>query len=100
MARPLDQLQTLLENIEGVSAAYLQAPGAMEYPCIKYERDRSRVIDADNLKFVLFKRYQVVVIDRSPDSAIPDRVEALPFCTLDRFYVVNGLNHWSYTLYF
>ncbi len=101
MARSQQDLQTLLSGIEGVQAAYLQPPSTgMDYPCIKYERDNSWVSRADNLMYLFFKRYQVTVIDRDPDSAIPDLVEALPHTRFDRYYVAANLNHWVYNLYF
>jgi len=72
----------------------------MEFPCIKYERDNSWVSRADNLMYLFLKRYQVTVIDRDPDSAIPDLVEALPHTRFDRYYVAANLNHWVFNLYF
>jgi hypothetical protein len=72
----------------------------MEYPCIKCERDGSRVFRANNLMYLLFKRYQVTVLDREPDSLIPDQVEALPHSRFDRAYAVDGLNHFVFNLFF
>lgn len=100
MARPRTTLQEILSSIEGVVAAYFQPPTVMKYPCIRYNRDGSWVEHADNLKYDVKKRYQVTVIDRDPDSPIPDLVEALPECTFDRWYATDGLNHWVYTIYF
>lgn len=100
MARSREQLQTLLSDLEGVVAAYFQAPTTMEYPCIKYERSNSRAFHADNLLYLLYKRYTVTVIDRDPDSLIPDQVEALPHSRFDRKYVVDGLNHFVFDLFF
>jgi hypothetical protein len=50
--------------------------------------------------YLLFKRYQVTVLDREPDSLIPDQVEALPHSRFDREYVVDGLNHFVFDLFF
>jgi hypothetical protein len=101
MARPRSQLHDILKNLDGVADAYFQAPTTgMQYPCIKYQRSRSLAFDADNLKYLLYKRYTVTVIDRDPDSLIPDQVEALPHSRFDRFYAVEGLNHFVFDLYF
>lgn len=101
MARSQQDLQTLLSEIPGVEGVYMQPPSTgMEYPAIKYERDNSWVSHADNLMYFFLKRYQVTVIDRDPDSAIPDLVEALPHCGFDRYYVAANLNHWVYNMYF
>lgn len=100
MARSPEELQTVLAELEGVEAAYFQPPTKMQFPCIKFERDDSFVSHADNVMYWFLKRYQVTVIDRRPDSAIPDLVEALPHTAFDRFDVTDGLNHWTYNLYF
>lgn len=100
MARSRTELQTLLEAIPGPLAVYFQPPGGMEFPCIRYERDNSWISRADNRVYLFLKRYQVTVIDRDPDSAIPDLVEQLDHCRFDRFYKTEGLNHWVYNLYF
>jgi hypothetical protein len=55
---------------------------------------------ANNLPFRHTKRYQVTVIDRDPDSLIPDKVAALPMCLHNRFFVANNLNHDVFNLYF
>ena len=42
----------------------------------------------------------VTVIDRDPDSDIPNLVAALPTSSFNRFFVADGLNHTVYTIYF
>lgn len=102
MAKPQSELQTLLESLDGVAEVYFQPPGnqVLVYPCIRYERDDSFVRFADNLLYIFKKRYMVTVIDRQPDSPIPDLVEALPYSGFDRSYRSNGLNHFVFNLYF
>jgi hypothetical protein len=102
MARPQSQLHEILVALPGVTDAYFQPKtnDQLEYPCITYTRDDSFVSHADNLKYLLKKRYTVIVIDRNPDSAIPDLVESLPFTKFDRSYVSAGLNHYAFNLYF
>lgn len=99
MAPRLD-LQALLESI--TEHVYFQPPtdSAMQYPCILYSRDASWSEHADNRPYAHMKRYQVTVIDRNPDSALPDQVEELPLCRFDRFYKADGLNHWVFNLFF
>lgn len=97
---PRLQLQTLLEEI--VDHVYFQPPAnvQMEYPCIVYARDNARTQFAGNLPYRFAQRYQVTVIDRSPDSDIPEKVAALPTCIYDRFFAADGLNHDVFSLYF
>lgn len=81
---------------------YFQPPPnvQMEYPAIVYARDYVQVLHADNLPHQKEKRYLVTVMDRDPDSDIPDKVGRLPKCTYDRFYAADGLNHDVFRLFF
>jgi hypothetical protein len=72
----------------------------MEYPAIVYKRDDIRVAFANNFPYRRTNRYSVTVIDRDPDSAIPDEVIELPRCRFSRAFVVNNLYHNVFTLYF
>jgi hypothetical protein len=101
MARPRSELQTTLDMLVDPIPVYWQAPTKMEFPCIKYERgNASDVSFADNVKYALKKGYTVTVIVRDPDSLIPDLVEGLPHCRFDRKFVVDGLHHFVYQLFF
>lgn len=102
MARDRLELQTILEGILGSTNVYFQPPHGknMSYPCIAYERDYEDVQHADNNRYTHYKRYAVTVIDRNPDSDIPDKVGALPMCEFNRFYTADNLNHDVYRLYF
>jgi hypothetical protein len=94
------QLQALLESI--AEHTYFQPPAniQMEYPCIRYARDGSDARFADDRLYKHTKRYQVTVIDRNPDSDLPDQVEVLPLCAMNRTYAVDNLNHWVFILFF
>jgi len=72
----------------------------MKYPCIVYELDNTIAIHADNKPYNLTKRYQVTVIDRNPDSGIPDKIAALPLCSHERSFPADNLNHYIFTLFF
>jgi hypothetical protein len=101
MAPRLD-LQAKLAALLGSTQVYFQPPAnvQMKYPCIVYSRDRAETQFAGNLPYKYAKRYQVTVIDRDPDSLIPDKVAALPTCVHSRFYTADGLNHDVFDLYF
>ena len=95
------QLQELLETF-GAAKVYFQPPASikLEYPAIIYARNYANTLFADNSTYRNTKRYQVMVIDRNPDSLIPDKVAALPMCLFDRHYVADNLNHDVFNLYF
>lgn len=96
------ELQTLLETILGSRNVYFQPPAnvQMQYPCIVYNRDNADTKFAGNKPYRNVKRYQVTVIDRNPDSVIPDKIAALPMCSFNRFFTADNLNHDVYTLFF
>lgn len=96
------QLQSLLEGILGSEHVYFQPPATveLEYPCIVYHRDRADTEYADDIPYVRTKKYQVTVIDRNPDSVIPDNVAKLPLCNSSRFYTAFNLNHDVFDLYY
>lgn len=101
MAQRLE-LQALLENILGSENVYFQPPNnvSMLYPSIVYQRDFYDIRHADDISYKSQKRYQVTVIDRDPDSVIPDKIAALPTCSFDRFFIADNLNHSVFNLFF
>lgn len=102
MARPQSELDAILNAIPGVTKAYFQAPtSGLSAPYIIYEPGvRNDVSFADNVKYLLKKGYSVVVVDRNPDSLIPDHVENLPHTEFVRYYRANGLHHFAFQLFF
>lgn len=96
------ELQELLEFTLGSPNVYFQPPAnlVMKYPCIVYHRDFADTKFANNNPYRRTKRYKVTVIDRDPDSPIPDRVGALPLCLFVSHYTADNLNHDVYNLYF
>lgn len=101
MAPRLD-LQQALRTILGSDNVYFQPPASvtLQYPCIIYQRDFANTQFAGNRPYRYMKRYVVTVIDRDPDSLIPDKVAALPMCIFNRFYAADNLNHDVFNLFF
>lgn len=95
------KLQTILETL-GAKKVYFQPPSniQMAYPAIVYSRDSMWSEFASNLPYTHKKRYQVTVIDKNPDSLIPDKVRRLPLCSFSRHFVADNLNHDVFNLYF
>ena len=96
------ELQLLLVSVLGSNNVYFQPPPdfLMKYPCILYQRDFVKTDFANNYPYYHKKRYVVTVIDRDPDSSIPDRVAQLPTCIFNRFYAAQQLNHDVFNLFF
>lgn len=87
--------------IEGVGSVYFQPPSnvQMKYPCIRYTLANDQARYADNELYNVRNRYTVIVIDKSPESKIAEAVRKLPYCTFDRTYVAENLNHYVFTIY-
>lgn len=101
MARSQSELQELLEDKTDAAMVAFQPSTTLQFPAIVYELGPSNETRfADNHKYLLKKGYTVTVIDRAPDSLIPDQVEALPHCRFDRFFKRDGLNHFVFHLFF
>lgn len=97
---PRLELHEILKTI--TSNVYFQPPAnvALEYPCIVYHRDYAKTEFSDNKPYRVTKRYMITVIDRNPDSDIPNKVASLPMSLFNRFFVSDDLNHDVYTVYF
>lgn len=70
----------------------------MIYPAIRYERDSVDARHANNQLYSRRKTYQVIIIDRNPDSRIPDAVARLPYTRFVSHYKQDGLNHDVYQI--
>lgn len=97
-----EDLHALLESLLESENVYFQPPNGklMSYPCIVYKRDDADTEFANNKPYHYTKRYMVTVIDRDPDSAIPNKIANLPMCLYNRFYTADNLNHDVFHLYF
>lgn len=101
MARPRLELHEKFCEILGSRNCYYRPPVKfkMKYPCIRYERSAIEDRRADNTAYLTMNRYTVTVVDPDPDSKIPEKVLALPYCSSDREYALEGLNHFVFTIY-
>lgn len=95
-------LQNLLEKILGNRQVYFQPPESvsMSYPAIKYSRSNMNVKHADDSIYLQRVRYEIIVIDRKPNNQIVEELLKLPYCSYDRNYRANNLNHDVLTLYY
>lgn len=95
-------LQTLLETLLGTRNVYFQPPEnvKLNYPCIIYSRNYSDTSFANNKPYQFQTKYQVLVIDKNPDSEILKKVAMLPMCIFNRHYTSDNLNHDVYNLYY
>jgi hypothetical protein len=96
------ELQQLLVGALGSNNVYFQPPPSFKilYPCIIYELYYQETRFSDNLPYFLQSRYIVTVVDKNPDSLIPNKIAKLKTCVFDRFYTMDNLNHTVYKLFY
>lgn len=93
-------LDRMLKEIEGVHV-YYQPPESVKmiYPAIRYERARVDNWHANNKPYLHAVGYELIVIDKDPDSKIVDYISKLPMCRWNRHYTANNLNHDVFIIY-
>lgn len=96
------ELQTKLEELLGSKNVYYQPPASvkMQYPAIIYSKAGIRSDHANNSVYRKLTRYEITVIDRIPDNPVIDSLMELSYCSYDRHYVADNLNHDTLTLYY
>lgn len=79
---------------------YHQRPGdgKLLYPCIIYKLSDMPTRYANNHGYIEHRQYQLTVIDTDPDSKLRETVAKLKWCSFDRSYVADNLNHFVFTL--
>lgn len=95
-------LQTELEKILGSRNVYFQPPSSvqMKYPAIVYSRKDIEKRSADNTAYRKLPSYEVILIDKNPDSKFIEKILDLQYCSFDRHYEADNLNHDVFTLYY
>lgn len=98
MADRLELHNILLAILPNV---YFRSPESnrMIYPAIRYDLSKMNRRYANNASYINRPAYEIILIDRDPDSEYVDELLKLPFCSFDRTYQSDGLNHWVFTLY-
>ena len=91
----------MLENVLGSRNVYFQPPESvkLKYPCVIYEKADIETVKANNNDYLLNERYTVTYITDDPDSELTYEFLKLPYCSYDRRYVTNNLNHEVFTIY-
>lgn len=101
MADRLD-LQRLLEELLGSKNVYYQPPETikMQYDAIRYSKKNIRSTYANGTKYSMRDCYELIVIAKRPDNPVIKKLLALPYCSYDRHYVADNLNHDVLTIYY
>lgn len=96
------ELQTKLEELLGSRSVYYQPPTNinMGYPAIRYSKKSIESKYADNKNYSRMACYELIVISKTPDHPVIEKLLELPYCSYDRHYVADNLNHDVFTLYY
>lgn len=100
MSRRLE-LQEIFEELLGSRNVYYQPPESikMSYTAIKYSLSDIDTKHADNTIYSKMTKYEVIVIAKSPDDPVIEKILDLPYCSYDRHYISDNLYHDVFTLY-
>ena len=97
-----ESLHEMLKDMLGSSNVYYQPPESekMEYPAIRYSKSNIESRYANDTKYSLMDRYELIVISKRPDHPVIKKLLMLPYCSYDRSYVSDNLNHDVLILYY
>lgn len=96
------ELHQILCDLLGSSNVYFQPPETvrMNYPAIVYSLNSIENRHANNRVYSSIPSYTLILITEDPDDPLIHRLARLTFCSFDRFYTADNLNHYAYTLYY
>lgn len=96
------ELHSLLEEMLDSKNVYYQPPEStkMQYDAIRYSKKTIRPTFANGGKYLMKDCYELIVISKRPDNPVIKKLLSLPYCSYDRHYVADNLNHDVLTIYY
>lgn len=87
---------------DGDTHVYFDPPASvkMKYPALKYKRKNITVLRANGKVYRTIPGYELTWVDSNPDSDMVEKLLSLPYCSYDRHYKVDNLNHDTFTLHY
>lgn len=100
MATRLD-LQNELEEMLGSRNVYYRPPETLKIniPGIVYTPIRKGTIHADDTRYLGIPNYKVVVMSKTPDHPVIEKLLDRRWCIHETTYMTNGLYHDVFTLF-
>jgi len=95
------ETKALLQETAGIENVYFQPPTGymMKYPAIVFTRRSPNRLFANDTTYFRKPCYEVTVIDSDPDGKIARKIEQIPYCSHDRHFKKDNLNHDTFILY-
>lgn len=96
------ELQSTLEKLLGSRNVYYQPPETlkMQYPAIVYNKSYVKLDRADDTTYNKRVRYELIVIAQRPDDPVVNKLLDVPYCSYERHFNSDNLNHDVLTLYY
>ena len=96
------ELSSILRELLESDHVYYQPPEGikMEYPAIRYNRSTRDSRYANDGKYIKRQRWELVVISKTVDHPVIEKLLELDYCSHDRRYVADNLYHDVLTLYY
>lgn len=96
------ELQSLLEELLGSRNVYYNPPESfkMNYPAIKYSLSTIRKDSANNNGYLLRDNYELIVISKESDPPVVKKLLSLPYCSFNRHYKSDNLNHYILSIFY
>lgn len=81
---------------------YFQPPEnkKLDYPCLIYNLLDADTDHADNIPYRISLKYQLILVDKNPDTKYLNELMQLPRRKFVRFYTADNLNHWVFTVHY
>ena len=98
-----EELDSELRSFLGSDNVYFQPPEniRMKYPAIVYDLYRLNQRFADDLPYRKLAGYSVTVIDPANEiNWVEDMLDNFSYCALERTYVADNINHYSFILFY
>ena len=100
----LDQeLRDLQQEILGYQHTYFEPPESvrMKYDAVVYSRTGYDTIKANDRNYIVRDQYQVMVISRDAETALPKAIlDHFSYCSPGRPTVTDNLYHFPFTIYY
>ena len=96
------ELQRMLESLLGSRNVYFQPPTGtqLRYPCIVYNLDTANDVHANDHIYRRLYRYSLTYITKNPEDPMRDIIDDLQYCSFNRFFTSDNLNHFVYSIYY
>ena len=95
------ELQSKLEEVLESRQVYYQPPSTvkMEYPAIVYSKSNIRTTHGNDAVYSKMKKYDLIVISKRPDDPVIEKLLELSYCSYERSYKADNLNHDLLSIY-